>query len=123
MQTKVFLPGLIADADLPALYAGARVFAFPSLYEGFGLPVLEAMASGVPVACSSSSSLPEVASNAALLIDPRNVESWQSGIQRLLLDEPFRRKLIRAGLERVKHFSWSRYVTKLLTVFEGVAGK
>ncbi|HEX9726037.1 MAG TPA: glycosyltransferase family 1 protein [Vicinamibacteria bacterium] len=118
---RVVLSGLIPDEDLPALYAGARVFAFPSLYEGFGLPVLEAMASGVPVACSNSSSLPEIASEAALLLDPRNVLGWTVGLRRLLTDEPLRKTLVEAGLTRARGFSWRNSAARILSVLAEVS--
>jgi alpha-1,3-rhamnosyl/mannosyltransferase len=121
LDGRVVLPGLIADEDLPALYAGARVFAFPSLYEGFGLPVLEAMASGVPVACSNASSLPEVASEAALLLDPRDVRRWTEGVRRLLTDEPLRGTLVEAGLTRARGFSWRNSAARILSVLAEVS--
>jgi alpha-1,3-rhamnosyl/mannosyltransferase len=115
---RVVMPGLIAEEDLPALYAGARVFAFPSLYEGFGLPVLEALASGVPVACSSATSLPEVASDAALLLEPSDTRAWTEGLQRLLSDEPLRKRLIEAGVARARNFSWRNSAAQILSVLE-----
>lgn len=123
LKGRVVLPGLVPDEDLPALYSGARVFAFPSLYEGFGLPVLEAFASGTPVACSSSSSLPEVASDAALLLDPRDKEAWTQGLRRLLTDQRFRRTLIEAGLARARDFSWRHSAATILSTLERVARK
>ena len=120
---RVSMPGLIADEDLPLLYAGARVFAFPSLYEGFGLPVLEAFASGVPVACSSATSLPEVAADAALLLDPNDHSAWTEGLRRLLSDEPLREQLIEAGLARARQFSWRNSAARILSVLEKVRKK
>lgn len=118
LKDKVVFTGVIPEEDLPALYAGARVFALPSLYEGFGLPVLEAMASGVPVLCSNTSALPEVAGEGAVLLDPEDEGAWQQGLRRLLRDEPFRRRLIEAGLERARHFTWEKAASRILKVLE-----
>lgn len=98
----------VDPADLEGLYAAATAFVFPSLYEGFGLPVLEAMARGVPVACSDRSSLPEVAGDAALLFDPEDVEAIRGVTERLLTDASLRERLRSAGLERAALFSWDR---------------
>jgi|SRR5215207_5144523 len=104
----VRLPGWLPAEDLEGLYAAATCVAFPSLYEGFGLPVLEAMARGVPVACSDRSSLPEVAGHAALLFDPEDVSAIRQAIERLLTDEPLRSRLAAAGRERAAAFTWRR---------------
>jgi len=98
--------GFVAGSDLPAFYNACDLFVFPSLYEGFGLPVLEAMACGVPVACSNVSSLPEVAGEAALLFDPADPESIQRQLERLIGDPILREDCIRRGLERCKQYSW-----------------
>lgn len=121
LQGRVHLTGSIPDVDLPALYAGARIFAFPSRYEGFGLPVLEAMASGVPVICSSSSSLPEVAGDAAILVEPDDASAWRDALERLAADASLRARLRRAGLERAQKFTWRRSVAQILSVLEKVA--
>ncbi len=115
-----FLPG-VAEADLPALYAGATLFAFPSLYEGFGLPPLEAMASGVPVLCGAASSLPEVVGDAALLVDPTSAASIADGLARLLADDGLLAALASAGLARAASFSWRRTAQATLAVY-GQAG-
>jgi len=104
----VRLPGWLPAEDLEGLYAAATCVAFASLYEGFGLPVLEAMARGVPVACSDRSSLPEVAGHAALLFDPEDVSAIRQAIERLLTDEPLRSRLAAAGRERAAAFTWRR---------------
>jgi len=104
---NVQLAGYVGDDLLPALYAGAEFFAFPSLYEGFGLPVLEAMASGTPVLCSNSTSLPEVAGDAAVLVDPLQVESIAAALQRLADDSTLRATLRERGLARAKTFNWN----------------
>ncbi|WP_425614477.1 glycosyltransferase family 4 protein [Anatilimnocola sp. NA78] len=103
---NVVLAGYVGDDLLPAVYAGAEFFACPSLYEGFGLPVLEAMACGVPVICSNSTSLPEVAGDAALLVDPLQIESIAAAMQQLANDASLRDQLRQRGWERAKLFSW-----------------
>jgi glycosyltransferase involved in cell wall biosynthesis len=105
---RVRLPGWLPAEDLEGLYAAAVCVVFPSLYEGFGLPVLEAMARGVPVACSNRSSLPEVAGDAALLFDPEDVEAIGAAVERLLGDAKLRARLSEAGRERASGFTWRR---------------
>ncbi len=106
----------VPPEDLPALYTGARLAVMPSLYEGFGFPVLEAQACGTPVACSNTSSLPEVAGQAAEFFDPRNVEEMVTAIQHVLQDAARRQELAAAGGENVKRFSWERAAEQILTV-------
>ena len=98
--------GWVDQAELEGLYASARVFVFPSLYEGFGLPILEAMQRGLPVACSNRTSLPEVAGGAALLFDPERPEEVAAAMERLLTDKTERERLRAAGLERASQFTW-----------------
>jgi len=121
LEGRVHLTGPIPDADLPALYAGARMFAFPSRYEGFGLPILEAMASGVPVVCSNTSSLPEVAGDAAILVEPDEVSAWRDALGRLATDASLRMRLRDAGLARAREFTWSQSVARILSVLHEVA--
>jgi glycosyltransferase involved in cell wall biosynthesis len=102
--------GFVPDATLSALYRMASVFAFPSLYEGFGLPPLEAMACGTPVVTSRISSLPEVVGDAAVLVDPYSTDDIASGIRSLLTDDALRARLVERGKERVRSFSWERSV-------------
>jgi glycosyltransferase involved in cell wall biosynthesis len=108
LADKVAFPGYVTDSDLEGLYAAAAAFAFPSLNEGFGLPLLEAMARGVPVVTSTVSSLPEVAGDAALLVDPTSVDEIGQAVIRVLTDDGLRRRLVAAGLERPAAFSWER---------------
>ena len=109
--------GPIADEDLPALYAGAQLFVFPSLYEGFGLPVIEAMACGTAVACSHSSSLPEVAGEAALYFDPENSAEIARQIGRLLQNDELRSKMAQQSLQQAKQFSWTRTAQETLKIY------
>ncbi len=102
----VRLPAWVDAADLEGLYAAARAFVFPSLHEGFGLPVLEAMRRGVPVACSDRSTLPEVAGDAALLFDPDDTAAIHAALERLLSEEPLRNRLREAGPPRAARFTW-----------------
>jgi glycosyltransferase involved in cell wall biosynthesis len=104
----VAFPGWVDDADLEGLYAAASAFVFPSLNEGFGLPVLEAMVRGVPVVAASAGSLPEVAGDAALIVEPTSVEEIASATTRALSDGPLRERLVAAGRERPAAFTWDR---------------
>lgn len=106
LQEDVVFTDYVEDADVPLLMSGARIFLFPSLYEGFGLPPLEAMACGVPVLTSSTSSLPEVVGNAAILADPYSVEEIAEGIARLEGNEGLRQSLVQRGIERAAQFTW-----------------
>jgi len=114
-----FLPDF-AEADLPALYSGAEVFAFPSRYEGFGLPPLEAMACGAPVLCCNTSSLPEVVGDAAVRVAP-TAEALAAGLARLLGDDALRTRLRAAGPQRAAQFSWRTTAETTLAVYERVA--
>jgi alpha-1,3-rhamnosyl/mannosyltransferase len=109
--------GPISNADLPALYAGATLFVFPSRYEGFGLPVVEAMACGTAVACANTSSLPEVGGEAVLTFDPDNAEAMAVQIGRLLTDEALRQKLEQAGLAQARKFSWEKTAEQTLSLY------
>lgn len=119
---RVRVLGFVEDADLPALYRGASLFVMPSFYEGFGLPVLEAMACGVPVVCSRASSLPEVAGDAALLIDPHDEEGLAEAIQRALGDEGLRAQMRERGLARSAVFTWDRATRQFLRVMRELCG-
>jgi glycosyltransferase involved in cell wall biosynthesis len=117
---RVRILGFVDDADLPALYRNAVLFAFPSLYEGFGFPVLEAMACGVPVVTSSVSSLPEVAGDAALLVDPLDVDGLAEAMARALEDADLRQAMVARGLVQAAWFTWERAARQLLAAFDGV---
>jgi glycosyltransferase involved in cell wall biosynthesis len=111
----------VPEEELPALYSAAAVFCFPSLYEGFGLPVIEAMACGTPVVCGNTSSLPEVAGEAAVLVEPTNVEAIAGGLKELLADEGRRLALAAAGLARARNFTWRRTAEMTVQVYQRVA--
>jgi glycosyltransferase involved in cell wall biosynthesis len=116
--SDILLTGYVPDDDMPAVYTLADVLAFPSLHEGFGIPVLEAMATGTPVVTSDVSALPEVAGNAALLVDPYSVESIANGIASVLNDSNLRNELIQRGLARIKHFSAERVASIQIQTYE-----
>jgi glycosyltransferase involved in cell wall biosynthesis len=122
LEGRVFFLGYVADEDLPALFARAELFVFPSVYEGFGLPVLEAMLLGAPVVCSSSSSLPEVAGDLAVYFDPLDVDSIASGIQNGLERLVDRARWVEDGKRRAAEFSWKRTAELSVTAFEDVVG-
>ena len=121
LSSWVIFPGYIEDAHLPTLLSGALAFVFPSLYEGFGIPVLEAGACDVPVITSNTSSLPEVAGDAALLVDPHDVDAIADAMFRLVTDEALRAELTRRGRENIKRFSWEKCARETLAVLEAVA--
>jgi glycosyltransferase involved in cell wall biosynthesis len=115
--------GFVPDHTLAALYRLANVFVFPSLYEGFGLPPLEAMASGTPVVTSNVSSLPEVVGDAAVLIDPHDPEAIADGIRRVLTDATLREQLRAKGFARAKEFSWVRSAERVRAIYAEVGGQ
>lgn len=122
LENYVRFPGFVSSQDQPLWYSSATVFAFPSLYEGFGLPLLEAMACGTPVVASSASSLPEVVGDAGLVVDPTDVEGLGSALRELLENEQRRLALAAAGLERAATFSWHRMATETVQVYREVLG-
>lgn len=115
--------GFAPESMLPDLYAAADAMAFPSLYEGFGLPIVEAMACGTPVACSNVSSLPEVAGDAAVLFTPTDAEEMAASLERILLQDAFREQLIERGLARSRQFNWATSAKHTLEVFEMAASE
>jgi len=117
LQNLVSFPGYIADEDLPTLYSLADLFVFPSLYEGFGLPVLEAMACGTPVVTSAVSSLPEVAGDAALLVDPLDTQALAEAMRRALDDTRLRSEMVQKGLEQARRFTWAVSARQLMEIY------
>ncbi len=120
LEQRVHFTGYVPPADLPALLSGARLFVLPSLYEGFGLPILEAMACGTPVVCSAVASLPEVAGDAAILVDPHDTAQLAQALARVLDDPDLSQELVRKGLERATHFSWETCAQQTLLVLQAV---
>lgn len=122
LTDRVHFPGFVDDDDLPALYSAAEMLVFPSLYEGFGLPLLEAMACGTPVITSDASSLPEVATHgdeqAAILISPTNETDWTASMANLIEDGQTRNSLVDAGIRQVKRFSWQNSAQQLIILYE-----
>ncbi|MBI4036771.1 glycosyltransferase family 4 protein [Candidatus Daviesbacteria bacterium] len=117
IENRVKFLGYLPDEKLPALYLGAIALVFPSLFEGFGLPILEAQASGCPIITSNVSSMPEVAGKGAILIDPYNIDEIVNAMIKVQ-DEKIRGQLIRAGFENIKRFSWEKCAVQTLKVFE-----
>jgi glycosyltransferase involved in cell wall biosynthesis len=120
LEPHVVFTDFFPDKDLKYLYQGADVFLFPSFYEGFGLPVLEAFACGTPVVTSNKGSLPEVAGDAALLADPKNPQQIAKAVLRLLNDREFRDEQTRRGFEQVKRFSWRKAASQTYDIFQQV---
>ncbi len=120
LTEQVIFPGYLANKDKPALLSGALVYVFPSLYEGFGLPILEAMACNTPVLTSHSSSLPEVAGEAALQVDPHHTPAIATGLVELITKPDLRQQLIHRGQGQIKKFSWDAAATQILSIVENV---
>ena len=117
LEDRIVCTGYVDEADKAAVYQMAEVFVFPSLYEGFGMPILEAMAAGVPVVTSNVSSMPEVAGDAALLVDPLNVSELTEAIYKLLTDEALRQQCVARGYERCRLFTWERSADTLVQMY------
>ncbi|WEJ32916.1 glycosyltransferase family 1 protein [Devosia sp. SD17-2] len=115
--------GFVPEEDLPILFSGAYLFAFPSLYEGFGLPVLEAMASGVPVVTSNRSSLPEVGGDAALFVEPEDVTGISEALERALTDTAWREAAIAGGFAQAQKFSWEKCAADTLTAYRATIAR
>ena len=122
LEPHVRFPGFVPDREQARWYSSATVFAYPSLYEGFGLPLLEAMACGTPVVASRSSSLPEVVGDAGVLVDPNDREGLSQALSQLLEDDGRRRSLAAAGQARAQTFSWRRMASETLQVYRDVLG-
>jgi glycosyltransferase involved in cell wall biosynthesis len=120
IKNDIIIPGYIAEKDLPHLYAGAELFVFPSLYEGFGIPILEAMACGTPVSCSKTSSLPEAGGEAALYFDPEKPEEIAETINSVLTNPALKTKMIAKGYEQAKKFSYSKMAKEVLAVINSL---
>ncbi|MCA9919069.1 MAG: glycosyltransferase family 4 protein, partial [Anaerolineales bacterium] len=118
ISQKIILTGFVDEEDKAALLSGATAVLYPSLYEGFGFPVLEAQACGTAVLTATTSSLPEVAGDAALLVDPLDTAAITQGMQRLVQDEAYRAELVQRGFENVKRFGWEETAVQLLKTLE-----
>lgn len=120
--TATKFTGYVPDEELPYLYAACSVFAYPSFYEGFGLPPLEAMACGAPTVVSLAPPMPEVVNDAALLVPPQEVEQWAKTLESLLLDKTLQENLRKRGHEQARHFSWEKTAQRTLQVYEEALG-
>lgn len=117
---EIIRMGYVVQEDLPYLYSGAHAFAYPSIYEGFGLPVLEAMASGIPILSSQKTAMAEFAEGAAILIDPLNEAEMTEGLKRILLDQKYRASLIQVGLETAKNYTWKIAIERWVAVLKTI---
>jgi glycosyltransferase involved in cell wall biosynthesis len=123
VSDRIHFTGFVSDADLLKLYGACDLFVYPSFYEGFGLPILEAMACGRAVACSNTSAMPEVADSAALLFDPHSVDDILLSMRDLLLNPELRARMERLGAQRAPMFSWEKSAAKTLELYYEIAGK
>ncbi|MBN1246169.1 MAG: glycosyltransferase family 4 protein [Anaerolineae bacterium] len=120
LTERISFPGYVATEDKAALISGARLFAYPSLHEGFGFPALEAQACGTPLLTSTTSSLPEVTGDGGVLVDPEQVDAIAGGLQRLLTDAELRERLIARGFENLRRFSWTKAARQVCDIIEGL---
>ena len=120
MGTDIILTGYIDEEDKVPIYKLAQIFVFPSLYEGFGMPILEAMASGTPVITSNISSMPEVAGNAGMLVDPFNENEIFEAYKKILSDDELKKEMVQKGLEQAKKFEWKKSVEMLEKIYEEI---
>jgi glycosyltransferase involved in cell wall biosynthesis len=121
LGSDIIFTGVVSREDLPLLYSGAELFVFPSIYEGFGMPVIEAMACGTPVIASNLTSIPEVAGDAALLIDPRDAGEIAEAIEAVLSDNTLKGRLSHKGKERARLFSWERNARETMALYKEVS--
>jgi glycosyltransferase involved in cell wall biosynthesis len=121
VEQHVCFPGFVPNAELPSLYAGADLFVFPSLFEGFGIPLLEAMASGIPLCASNVASIPEVVRDAGLLFDPANTDEIQQAMATLLADKKLSTRLVKRGIHQASLFSWDDSARQLLSIIHAVS--
>jgi glycosyltransferase involved in cell wall biosynthesis len=121
LEDRVLFPGWIDHGDLPAVYSLAELFAFPSLYEGFGIPLIEAMACGCPIVTANTCAPPEVLDGSGCLVDPLDVEAIAAGMKKVLLDPELRARMIARGMERSKAFGWEQCARQVLAVFDSLA--
>jgi glycosyltransferase involved in cell wall biosynthesis len=120
MEQSIRILGVIRDEELPLLYNCADLFVYPSLYEGFGLPPLEAMACGVPIITSNTSSLPEVVGNAGIMVDPNDIESLSEEMYKVLNDKELKHRMSRDGLKRSKMFTWEKTMNDVIEIYNEV---
>ena len=113
IKDKIIQTGFVADEDMPALYNGAEVFVYPSLYEGFGLPILEAMQCGTPVICADNSSLPEVGGDAVLYIDGKDIDKTAEVLKKICKDKELRLHLAQKSVKQAESFSWNKFIQQI----------